>query len=100
MQKLVKDFIIEYKLNTDAKMRYIDLISEIGELGKEMVVNTEYGKKDLEINDGMADEIGDCLFSMLALCCELGIDAENALNMALSKYKNRFAKKGAVGSDG
>lgn len=47
----------------------------------------------------MVEEMGDCLFSLLSLCCALDIDAETALNIALSKYQLRFEQKGAIGSD-
>ena len=42
--------------------------------------------------------MGDCLFSLLALCGELGIDAREALEGALKKYSERFAEKADVGS--
>ncbi len=43
--------------------------------------------------------MGDCLFSILALCCEMNIDAEEALNFALNKYKQRNELKGNIGSN-
>lgn len=98
MQDFVNAFIKKYQLQTDAKTRYIDVASEIGELGKEILVSTDYGKMDLDVNAQMADEMGDCLFSILALCCELDIDAQEALAKALAKYEKRFAKKGDIGS--
>ena len=98
MQSNVDDFIKRYQLQSDAKTRYIDLTSEIGELGKEIIKATDYGKKNLEINDAIADEVGDCLFSMLALCNALNIDAEKALLNSLSKYEQRFANNGRIDS--
>ena len=98
MQKAVANFIAEYNLNTDAQTRYIDLVSEIGELGKEILTSTDYGKNGFTPNPKMLDEIGDCLFSFFAMCHEMKIDAEGALNKSLSKYEQRFADKGDVGS--
>ena len=43
-------------------------------------------------NEDMVEEIDDCLFSLFALCCTLVIDAETALNIALSKYQMRLKK--------
>ncbi|MCL2593595.1 MAG: MazG-like family protein [Defluviitaleaceae bacterium] len=90
MQKLVSRFIEKYKLHTSAEIRYIDLVSEIGELGGEIAKSTDYGKKELMKNEKIQDEIGDCLFSLLALFEEFGIDAEEALKNAICKYENRF----------
>jgi len=99
MQKLVEGFINKYQLQSDEATRYMDLVSEIGELGKEIIKSTDYGKKDFTTNKLIAGEVGDCIFSLLALCCELGIDAQEALGAALSKYELRFAQKGSIGSD-
>ena len=99
MQKTVANFIAEYNLSTDVQTRYIDLVSEIGELGKEILTSTDYGKNDFLTNAQMIDEVGDCLFSLFALCHEMGIDAQNALNNSLAKYEQRFDNKGDIGSD-
>ena len=99
MQSMVEEFIKKYQLESDAATRYIDLVSEVGELGKEIVVSTDYGKKAFEVNEQMTSEMGDCLFSILALCYELGIDSGDALRKSLSKYEGRFYSKGDIGSD-
>ena len=36
MQEIVENFIKKYNLSCGEKIRYIDLVSEIGELGKEI----------------------------------------------------------------
>jgi len=98
MQTSVNDFIEKYNLQSDIQTRYIDLMSELGEFGKEILISTKYGKKELEVNEQMADEIGDCLFSMLALCYEMGVDSREVLAGALRKYEGRFLCKGDLGS--
>ncbi|MCL2829062.1 MAG: MazG-like family protein [Oscillospiraceae bacterium] len=100
MQQSVKSFIKTYQLQTDAQTRYIDLVSEVGELGKEIVKSTEYGKKPYAPTSSATDELGDCLFSLFALCYEMDVDAQAALEQALAKYEQRFAQKGYVGSGG
>jgi len=99
MQKAVANLFGKYNLSTDVQTRYIDLVSEVGELGKEILTSTDYGKKDLLINAQMIDEVGDCLFSLFALCHEMGVDSQNALNNSLAKYEQRFDNKGDIGSD-
>ncbi|MCL2286264.1 MAG: nucleotide pyrophosphohydrolase [Firmicutes bacterium] len=98
MQRSVKNFIENYSLQTNEQVRYIDLVSEVGELGKEILTGTSYGKKEYEHTHNASSELGDCLFSLLALCCEMNIDAEQALGQALAKYEARFAQKGSINS--
>jgi len=98
MQKTVKDFTHEFSLHTSPEIRYMDLVSEVGELGKEIIKSTNYGKEGFMKTSEMAEEAGDCLFSLLALCNELDIDAEKALLQALCKYRQRFKQKGSIDS--
>ncbi|MCL2170610.1 MAG: MazG-like family protein [Defluviitaleaceae bacterium] len=97
MQQMVSDFVTKYNLHTSAEARYIDLVSEIGELGKEIIKGSDYGKTPFAQTPQMQDEIGDCLFSLLALCDLLEINAEEAVKKSLSKYETRFAEKGDIG---
>ena len=99
MQKLVKDFISKYDLHTNEQIRYIDLVSEIGELGKEIIKGVDYGKKEYKHTFDVSGELGDCLFSLIALCCEMNLDAQEVLQQAMSKYEIRFERKGSIGSE-
>ena len=58
----------------------------------------DYGKRPYTPTPETAEELGDCLFSLLALCCELDVDAEGALSGALEKYGARLRRKGDAGS--
>lgn len=98
MQKCVKLFVEEHDLSCGTQTRYIDLMSEVGELGKEIIKSTNYGKTPFCATKDTEEEIGDCLFSLLALCCELDIDAKTALDCAMKKYETRFAAKGSIDS--
>lgn len=98
MQRNVRAFVERNHLACGAQSRYVDLVSEVGELGKEILKSTDYGKAAFQVTDTAKDEIGDCLFSLLALCCEMNIDAEAALQSALNKYRRRFETTGTAGS--
>ena len=98
MQKKTDEFIASHGLRCGAMVRYTDLVSEIGELGKEILKGTDYGKHPYTNTPAAAEEAGDCLFSLLALCTELGLDAEATLDCALEKYRRRFAQKGSIDS--
>jgi len=45
------------------------------------------------------NEIGDVLFSVLAVAESLDIDADEALDVALEKYERRINQKGDPGSE-
>lgn len=98
MQKRVKDFVEQYSLSCGVRNRYMDLVSEVGELGKEILKSTDYGKTSFQTTDAAKEEMGDCLFSILALCEEMNIDAHDAMNGALRKYAQRFEKAASIGS--
>lgn len=98
MQEIVENFIKKYNLSCGEKIRYIDLVSEIGELGKEIIKSCNYGKIESSYTVEAEEEMGDCLFALIALCCEMNIDANSALNNAMVKYNNRFSVKGEISS--
>ncbi len=100
MQKLVNELTQKYDLKSNHEIRYMDLVSEIGELGKELIKGCAYGAKPYENSSEIELEIGDCLFSLIALSSELGIDIETALNKVILKYTERFELKGNIGSEG
>lgn len=58
-------------------------------MAQDVAKSTDYGEhlEELVIS---SDEIGNVLFSLLALVDTIGIDADDALNEALAKYKKRL----------
>jgi len=52
--------------------------------------STNYGKQEYSQSPHMREELGDCLFSLLALCTAMNISAEAALKTVLQKYESRF----------
>ena len=99
MQKQVKEMVKKYNLEISPELRYIDLTSEIGELGKEILKATQYGKEEFNITDNTGSEIGDVLFSTICIANTLDIDIEQALNGVIKKYEERFNNKGSIGSE-
>lgn len=98
MQQRVKAYVLKRNLRTDAVSRLLDLTSELGEVAKEVLRATAYGTMPLATTPALTEEVGDCLFSLLALCETLDISAEEALEGALGKYETRFESKGSIGS--
>ena len=81
--------------------KLIDLVSEAGELSKEMLKGTNYKRASLRPPDGGAGEMGDVLFALVCLAHDTGVDLEVALNKALDKYNQRLAlESDAAASEG
>ena len=96
-QKRVAAFLEANDLHASPEYRVLDLVSEVGELAKDVNESTGYGSNPYEvaINE---DEIGDTLFALLALCEGLDVNATTALETALEKYEGRIAESGEPSS--
>lgn len=86
MQERVRQFLLRNGIECGAEYRCLDLASEVGEVAKEILRGSSYGKEPYAPTPETEEELGDCLFSLLALCC--------ALNAALHFLSYR-AKIGA-----
>jgi NTP pyrophosphatase (non-canonical NTP hydrolase) len=96
-QSQVAAFVAEHDLDAPAAYRLLDTVSELGEVAKAVCTSTAYGADPGSV-DVPEDELGDALFALLALCAELDVDAEAALETSLSKYEDRLAESGRAGS--
>ncbi|WEL23994.1 MazG nucleotide pyrophosphohydrolase domain-containing protein [Candidatus Nanohalovita haloferacivicina] len=96
-QNRVSEFLEENDMQAPPEFRIMDFISEAGEIVKDAVKTAEYGgaREKLDVKE---DEIGDVLFSILAVADSLDIDAEKAFERAMEKYERRIDEKGDAGS--
>lgn len=98
VQKMVNELIKKYNLESSIEIRFIDLISELGELGKEVLKGNNYGKKEFCTTENFESEIGDVFFSLICVSNGLNINLKKALDNVLNKYENRFSNNGNIGS--
>ncbi len=96
-QERVRSFLETHDLETEPAYRVLDLLSEAGEVAKEVNTSTEYGTTPTDVSVAR-DELGDTLFALLALCVELEVDAEAALETSLAKYEKRLEERESAGS--
>ena len=95
----VRNFLNVSKTFSDTFVRLADIQSEFGELSKEILKATRYGKEETPTrHKNIEDEYGDLLFSVLALGVELKADPEYCLKKSIEKYKKRLEKTGQIGS--
>lgn len=98
IQEKVQEFAKKNKLDSPPEFRVLDLVSEIGEVSKEILKMTNYGTKPLQKNNQVELELGDVLYSLITLANKLDINLEEALDLVLEKYQKRL-EKGSAGSE-
>ena len=101
MQKKVKNFNENrtcHKTPMPIYARLLDIQSEVGELAKEYLKGSEYGTQEFELKDDFKEEYGDVLYALISLADEVGINAEECLDIAINKMKSRMKKNNSLGS--
>jgi NTP pyrophosphatase (non-canonical NTP hydrolase) len=98
LQREVALFTQRHHLQHDVETHALDLVSEVGELAKEVLLATDYGRRAAPSRLELAREIGDALYSLLALAEVCDVDAEAALRAALKEYERRLAERGEASS--
>ncbi len=94
LQEKVEEFCENYSIDHPMEHRLIDVMSELGEVSKEILENTEYGSTSLTYSNELKEELGDLPYSLITLANALKIDLESAVNTALEKYESRSSKGG------
>lgn len=98
MQEKVAHFVKHHHLETDVATRMLDLVSELGELSKEILKATDYGQNAFAPTASWADEMGDVLFSLICIANATGVDLEQSLSQVLDKYQKRIETTHRAGS--
>jgi NTP pyrophosphatase (non-canonical NTP hydrolase) len=97
LQRTIASFVEEAGIVAPVHARLLDLVSEVGELSKEVLEATNYGRTSFRPPDGCTGELGDVFFSLICLANSTGVDLATALDEALNKYRERLARRSRVG---
>lgn len=89
-QRRAADFAAKHNLHHDPRVYALDLMSELGEVAKEILLATDYGKRPYSQNEAIAGELGDTLYSLCQLATAAGVDLEDAFSQTLRKYEARW----------
>jgi len=95
VQQKIKEFCEEHNLESPPEHRLLDVMSELGEVAKEILKMTDYGRKPLEYREEVKSEIGDAIYSLITVANYFDINLDEALEMVLQKYEKRLEKGGA-----
>jgi len=101
LQGKVNNFVNKNNLSRNPEILMIDFTSEVGELSKEIIKSTDYGRHKIrKITPETEYELGDVLFCVIRLANEMNIDLDTALEKVLEKYNKRAKsnKKKRIGS--
>ncbi len=97
-QAEVARFVDAHELEASETARMLDLVSEVGELAKEILQGSDYGAISVALKATWPLEMGDALFALICLANTTGVDLEQALAQAMAKYRARLEETGEAGS--
>ena len=97
-QQLVARFSAASGMNSPVEARLLDLLSELGEVAKEYLRATDYGRVPFQHPRSWEEEMGDVYYSLLTLANASGVDLGRALERVLRKYEHRMMRNGNPGS--
>ncbi|MBK8988039.1 MAG: nucleotide pyrophosphohydrolase [Chloroflexi bacterium] len=97
-QQQAAEFAKKQNLTHTPGVYALDLMSEVGEVAKEILLATEYGERPFAPRANLTGELGDALYSLCLLATAVGVDLDEALTITLEKYATRRQTTGHVGS--
>lgn len=98
-QSAVATFLTEHDLESPPENHVLDLSAEVGEIAGAVNASSDYGSSPDQVHVPR-DELGDAMFSLLAVCSALEVDASAALEESIEKYEQRIDETGNPGSEG
>ena len=97
-QQRATHFAQEHNLSHPPTVYALDLLSELGEVAKEILLATDYGQRPFTPTSALTDELGDALYSLCLLASATDVNLDQALTKTLQKYEHRWHNKGHQGS--
>lgn len=82
----------------DLGVRALYLVSEVGELAKEIIKASAYGQSSFSPTEHFKEELGDALFDLALLAEIAGVNLQECLDLSLAKLRDRLEKQGHIGS--
>lgn len=98
LQAVIKTFVDDRKIGTSTENRMLDLLSESGELAKELLKSSDYGKQPFKANEAFESEFSHVLFSLVCLANQTDLRLEDVLEKSLVEFDKRFKDHHHIGS--
>lgn len=97
-QQQAINFTQKHNLSHPPSVYALDLMSELGEVAKEILLATNYGERPFQFSPALQSELGDALYSLCQLATSADVDLDVAFTATLAKYEKRWQAKGHIGS--
>ena len=97
-QTKAANFGQKHNLDHPPSVYALDLVSELGEAVKEILLGTDYGQRPFHPTPNLSGELGDALYSLCQLATAAGVDLDQAFTATLHKYEQRWQEKRNIGS--
>ena len=88
-QQRAANFAQNHNLSHPPSVYALDLMSELGEVAKEILLATDYGERPFQPDSNLQSEFGDVLYSLCQLATSVDINLEDAFTATLVKYETR-----------
>jgi len=98
IQEKIRLFCKKNDMESPIEHRVLDALSELGEVAKEILKMSNYGRKPIEYREELKSELGDIIYSLVTIANAFNIDLEDFLQQTLEKYERRLVK-GSAGSE-
>jgi NTP pyrophosphatase (non-canonical NTP hydrolase) len=79
----------------DASDRMAGFVADVGDLSKLIMVKKGLRRGPDDIDSALAHELSDCLWSILVIADELGIDVEDSFTQWIDQMHTRIEKEKA-----
>jgi NTP pyrophosphatase (non-canonical NTP hydrolase) len=98
-QEQATNFAQKHNLSHAPGVYALDLMSELGEVAKELLLATAYGQQEPDYDhEAIAGELGDVLYSLCLLATAVDVNLDSAFTDTLQKYEQRHQNKDHIGS--
>lgn len=77
----------------DAKDRTAGFVGDVGDLSKLVMAKFNLRTVDGDVDEKLAHELSDCLWSVMVIADELGIDLEKAFEKTMNQLHERIEKE-------
>lgn len=103
-QEEAEQFAQEHNFGHSPGVYILDLLSELGEVAKEILRHTHYGARPIDFEQNgleqqrLAGELGDVLYSLCMLASSAGINLDQTFQATLQKYRQRWQATQSIGN--
>lgn len=98
LQGRAQRFVRENDLEAATVVRLLDLVSEVGEVAKDVLESSDYRRGTFEPGPSLREELGDAFFSRVCIANTSGVDLEECFEEALERYRARLGAQRNAGS--